>query len=76
MFEAAISTVYITDTAHVWQMRLHTGWNHSPTKAQTTPETFHTVLQIKELRTRVSIDQKGGEGDPFPYECILGAATS
>ena len=28
-------------------MRLHTGWNHSPTKAQTTPETFHTVYRSK-----------------------------
>ena len=46
-------------------MRLHTGWNHSPTKAQRTPETFSYSLQIKELRTRVSIDQKDGEGTPF-----------
>ena len=46
-------------------MRLHTGWNHSPTKAQTTSETFHTVYSIKELRTGVSIDQKDGGGTLF-----------
>ena len=45
-------------------MRVHTGCNHPPAKAQTTTKVSYSIY-VKELRTGVSIDQKDGEGPPF-----------
>ena len=54
--------------------RLHTGSNYSPTKAQTTHEIPHTVDQRTKNWSEYCL--KGWGRDPFPYECMLGAATS
>ena len=57
---------------------VHTGWNYSPTKAQTTHETVHTVYQyiVQRTKNRSEYWSKGWRRDPFPYDSILGAATS
>ena len=65
VFIAAISTVYLLRTCD--NARLHTGWSHSPTKAQHHGKLF---IQYIDQRTKHRSEcwSKGWRRDPFLYE--------